>query len=299
MPRAPATARPARSRSPTAGISGTTWPSTPTPRSAGIAAACWKPPPGEAAGTGIKKEGEENAQAGQATPAREPDEDEPEGHLATRTRQRYADIRARLDKGHSQAEISRATGLARKTVRRFAHAGSADELLAEATARGSKLDEFKPYLCRRWEEGARDAAALHLELQEQGWTGSAKTVRRYVARFRKPGSAPKAPPAVPKTRQITRLLLTRPDHLDDAEQSQLARLRAGCPHIDALAGHVTAFAEMMDGLTGDKDLDPWLAAVDVADGQPELRSFANGIRADKQAVLNGLTLPFNSGSKAP
>lgn len=165
----------------------------------------------------------------------------------TRTRERYAGIRARLDAGHSQAEISRATGLTRKTVRRFAHAGSIDELLAEATARGSKLDEFKPYLCRRWGEGARDAAALHLELQKQGWAGSAKTVRRYVARFRKPGSAPEAPPAVPKTRNITRLLLTRPGHLDDAEQRQLARIRAGCPHIDALASNVTTFAEMVEG----------------------------------------------------
>jgi transposase len=223
------------------------------------------------------------------------DADGGERRLAARTLARYADIRARLDAGHSQAEVSRATGLARKTVRRFAHAESPEQLLAGAVARGSKLDEFKPYLCRRWREGARDAAALHAELQKQGWTGSAKTVRRYVAQFRQPGADPEAPPAVPKTRNITRLLLTRPDHLDAAERAQLARIRAGCPHIDALAGHVTAFAEMMDGLTGATHLDPWLAAIDAADGQPELRSFANGIRSDKEAVLNGLTLPYSSG----
>lgn len=201
---------------------------------------------------------------------------------------------ARLDAGHSQAEISRATGLARPTVRRFARAGSAEELLG-GTARGSRLDEFKPYLCRRWNEGARDGVALHAELQKKGWNGSARTVRRYLAQFREPGTAPSGPPAVPKARQITRLLLTRPDHLEPGEREQLAAIRAGCPHLDALAGHITAFAEMMDGLTGAAHLDPWLAAVEAADGQSELRSFATGIRIDKEAVLNGLTLPCSSG----
>lgn len=236
----------------------------------------------------------EREPAGMVPPDALLDEGGRERPLAARTRERYADIRARLDAGHSQAEISRATGLTTKTVRRFAQASSVGELLG-GTSRGSSLDEFKPYPCRRWGEGARDGAALHAEIQRQGWTGSARTVRRYLAQFRKPGAAPGAPPAVPKARQITRLLLTRPDHLDAAEREQLARIRADCPHIDALAGHVTAFAEMMDGLTGATDLDPWLAAVEAADGQPELRSFATGIRQDKEAVLNGLTLPYNSG----
>jgi transposase len=249
---------------------------------------------GHRAEPGDEEAGTEPEPAGAVPPDALLDEGGRERRLAARTRERYADIRARLDAGHSQAEISRATGLARPTVRRFAHAGSADELLG-GSARGSRLDEFKPYLCRRWTEGARDATALHAELRQQGWTGSARTVRRYLAQFREPGAGPSAPPAVPKARQITRLLLTRPDHLEAAEQEQLARIRAGCPHIDALAGHIAAFAEMMDGLTGATHLGPWLAAVEAADGQPELRSFANGIRSDKQAVLNGLTLPYSSG----
>ena len=249
---------------------------------------------GHRAEAGEEEAGTGREPAGTVPPDAFHDEGGRERPLAARTRARYADIRARLDAGHSQAEISRATGLARPTVRRFARAGSAEELLG-GTARGSRLDEFKPYLCRRWNEGARDGAALHAELQKRGWNGSARTVRRYLAQFREPGTAPSAPPAVPKARQITRLLLTRPDHLEPGEQEQLAAIRAGCPHIDALAGHITAFAEMMDGLTGTAHLDPWLAAVEAADGQPELRSFATGIRIDKEAVLNGLTLPCSSG----
>ena len=230
----------------------------------------------------------------QAPPDGIPDESGPEPRLATRTRERYADIRARLDAGQSKAAIIRATGLSPKTVNRFARAESIDELLVKALARESRLDEFKPYLCRRWNEGARDASVLHAELRQQGWNGSARTVRRYIAPFRATEAAPEPPPAVPKTRQITKLLLTRPDHLDADEQEQLAGVRAQCPHLDALARHVTAFAEMMTSRTGNTALDDWLAAVG-ADDQPELHSFATGIRQDKEAVLNGLSLPYSSG----
>jgi transposase len=222
------------------------------------------------------------------------DADGRERRLVTRTRERYAAIRERLDAGQPLGAISRATGLDRKTVQRFARAASVDELLVNAMNRESKLDPFTPYICQRWNEGVTDAAVLHAELRERGWTGSPQTVRRYVRPFRQALVAPEPTPAVPKPRQITRWLLTRPDHLQPDEQAQLSGIRARCPHIDALARHVTAFAEMMTARTGSRDLEAWLAAVE-ADDQPELRSFAVGIRHDQQAVVNGLTLPWSSG----
>jgi transposase len=218
----------------------------------------------------------------------------PPAPARTRTRERYAEIRGRLDAGESLSAISRATRLDRKTVQRFARAGSAGELPGKATSRESKLDQFTPCLHRRWNEGVTDAAALHAELREQGWAGSEQTVRRYVRPFRQAPAAPGPAPAVPKTRQITRWLLTRPDHLQADEQAQLQAIRARCPHIDALAGHVTAFAEMMTARTGSRDLEAWLAAVE-ADDRSGLRSLAAGIRNDQQAVTNGLTLHWNSG----
>ena len=217
-----------------------------------------------------------------------------ERRLVRRTRDRYAEIHRRLDAGESLSAISRVTGLDRKTVQRFARAGSAGELLGNATSRESKLDDFTPYLRQRWNDGVTDAAALHAELRERGWAGSEQTVRRYVRPFRQALAAPDPAPAVPKTRQITRWLLTRPDRLQADEQAQLEAIRARCPHIDALAGHVTSFAEMMTARTGSRDLESWLAAVE-ADDQAGLRSLAAGIRNDQQAVTNGLTLHWNSG----
>jgi transposase len=217
-----------------------------------------------------------------------------EGRLVTRTRERYAAVHELLQAGESLHAISRALSLSRPTVRRFARAASADELMDGATGKESKLDTFQPYIHQRWNEGVTDATALHAELRERGFAGSVRTLRRYVAPFRQ-GAVPGPVPAVPKTRQITRWLLSHPEHLKPEEQAQLSAIRASCPHIDALAGHVASFAEMMTNRTGDRDLQAWLAAVEAADGQLELRSFATGIRNDLQAVINGLTLPYSSG----
>lgn len=100
---------------------------------------------------------------------------------------------------------------------------------------------------------------------------------------------------MPKNREITRWLLSRPDHMQPDEQARLNTIRASCPHIDALAGYVASFAEMMTCRTGDRDLEAWLAAIEADDQQPDLRSFATGIRNDQQAVTNGLTLSYSSG----
>jgi transposase len=58
---------------------------------------------------------------------------------------------------------------------------------------------------------------------------------------------------------------------------------------------VTSFAKIMTARTGERDLPGWLERVD-ADDQPELRSFAAGIRLDLAAVTAGLTLPHSSGT---
>ena len=151
-----------------------------------------------------------------------------ERQTARRTRERYAEIRQRLDAGQPEAAIRRATGLDRRTVQKHARAASADELVA-GMSRESRLDEFKPYICQRWNQGLTDASQIHAELRQRGWTGSPQTVRRYVHLLRQAGPAVTPAPAVPKAREITRWLLSRPGSLDDGDQARLAAARAGLP----------------------------------------------------------------------
>ena len=91
---------------------------------------------------------------------------------------------------------------------------------------------------------------------------------------------------------MTSWILRDPATLNDEEQVKLNQVRARCPHLDALADHVTEFAKILTGRHGDR-LDAWIAA--DADDQPELHSFTTGLKQDHAAVLNGLTLPHSSG----
>ena len=204
------------------------------------------------------------------------------------------DPRAARRRAAGGRDPPRHRSLDRRTVQRYAWAASADELLA-SMSRESKLDEFKPYICQRWNQGLTDAAQLHAELAQRGWADSPQTVRRYVHLLRQAGPAVTPAPAAPKTREITRWLLSRPGSLGDGDQARLAAVRAGCAHLDALAGHIRDFAGMMTRRQGLLALDDWLTRAE-ADDQPELHSFAAGIRRDQEAVTAGLALPYSSAA---
>jgi hypothetical protein len=186
--------------------------------------------------------------------------------------------------------IMRHTGLAKETVRRFYRAATLDELLATTTdGRPSLLDEHKPCLHQRWNQGCTNVRQMHAELRERGYAGGYGTIRDYVQPFRELGAAPPAVPAPPKIREVTSWILTDPDHLDDEKKERLAQIKDRCPHLAALAAHITAFAKILTGLNGDR-LDAWITAVE-ADDQPELHSFTRGIRQT--------TTPCSTGSPCP
>jgi hypothetical protein len=79
----------------------------------------------------------------------------------------------------------------------------------------------------------------------------------------------------------------RTGSLSPSREHALVAIKDHCPHISALARHITSFAEMMTARTGDRDLEGWLTAVEAGD-QPDLRSFAVGIRNDQQAASRSI-----------
>jgi transposase len=246
-----------------------------------------EPEPEEAAGGQAAADLQQAAAAAAARRAEE-------SALAVRTRQRHEQVQALRAQGKGIKPIMRETGLAKETVRRFYRAATADELLAKIKdGRPSLLDDYKPYLHQRWNEGCTNVRQLHTELKERGFKGGYGTIRDYMLPFREAGAAPPAVPGPPKARDLASWILTDPENLGDDEKEKLARARERCPHLDALAGHVTEFAKILTGLHGDR-LDDWITAVEAHD-QPDLHSFARGIKHDHQAVLNGLTMPWSSG----
>jgi transposase len=215
--------------------------------------------------------------------------------LVTRSTARFEQFQALKAQGQGIKPIMRELGLAKETVRKFYRAASVEEVTATSRAgRPSMLDEFKPYLHERFNAGITNVSALFREIRERGYRGSLSTVADYLAPFRAVGAAPAAKPAAPKVRHVASWMLHHPDDLNDEQRLQLKQVRTACPHLDATAGHVTEFAKILTTQGGER-LDAWMAAVE-ADELPHLHRFIRGPRRDYDAVLNGLTLPHNSGA---
>ncbi|MFB8050680.1 transposase [Streptomyces rubiginosohelvolus] len=80
----------------------------------------------------------------------------PTGHrFADRTRARHA---ALLEAGHSRRLIQRQLGMTWRTVKQLADAAAPEELFTgQWQNRPSALDDYKPYLDDRWNEGFTNA----------------------------------------------------------------------------------------------------------------------------------------------
>ena len=219
------------------------------------------------------------------------------GRIADRTRARHADVHRLIAEGRNLSQLAAELGLSRNTVRRFARAASPEELLVNdgTGRRASILDEHASYLRDRWNSGCTNAAVLWQGIRGRGYQGSARQVRDYVARFRGITAVPAPSPVPPKVKTVTRWIMTRPDNLADADRASLDAILAASPELAAVTASVRAFAAMMNERRGRKLLEPWMNAA-TATGEPALRSFVTGLRADQDAVANGLSLPWSSGA---
>lgn len=227
----------------------------------------------------------------------EPEPDDQHALLRTRTQQRYEAVQQLRTQGKGLRTIADELDIDRKTVRRFAQAASAEEVIAKATSRVMLLDEFIPHLMQRWNAGCTDIATLTAELRQLGYRGSQRTVYRYLQPYRSGGKPAPHPATVkttpPKIRTVVGWIMRDPDNLRDDDGVRLKQILARCPELDATRRHVGAFAAMIRDLRGDH-LTEWIDRVRT-DDLPALHSFTTGLLHDKAAVTAGLTLAWSNG----
>ena len=225
--------------------------------------------------------------APQAAPA-------PETGLAARTRSRHTEIHAALARGLTITEISRTLKLDRATVRRYAAAATAGQLIAGARlTQAGLLGPHQAYLRQRWDDGARSTERLHAELRDRGYRGSLRTLRRLTARLRRDTAVP-APPPAPPAKKVARWILTPPGDLADDDRVALAQITARCAELNATRDLVREFADMLCRRRGER-LEAWATRAE-ASPVSELRGFARGLRKDWAAVTAGLTVSYSSGA---
>ncbi|MEU5348115.1 ISL3 family transposase [Streptomyces sp. NPDC020766] len=228
-------------------------------------------------------------------PADAPAEPRRSGRLSDRVRDQHASVHGLFGQGIGLRVIARQLGLARNTVRRLAHAATADELLVGRwTGRTSILDPFKPYLHERWSEGRATARRLFEELRERGYEGGESVVKEYVRKLREAFPHDDPPRRNPSVRDVTSWITRHPDRLNDDQAQQLKAVLARCPELEQTAQHIRAFAELMNNRQG-RHLGQWIDRVQ-SDDLPALHSFVNGLGQDLDAVVAGLSLRFSSGA---
>ncbi|MCX0270028.1 transposase [Nocardia zapadnayensis] len=179
-------------------------------------------------------EGPAAMQLGPVAPAQRLD------RTAIRNRQRFTEVQQLLSEGVSLRGIGQRLGLARGTVRRFARAESAEELLVNNRTgyRVGVLADYKPYLHQRWNDGATNAAVLFQEITARGYRGSEKTVRNYLRAFRGRTRAVEPQRKPPAVRRVTGWIMTNPANLDLDDQHDLDAILAASPELAELTAHI-------------------------------------------------------------
>lgn len=212
------------------------------------------------------------------------------------TRARHREVHALVAEGVSLRAIALKLDLDRKTVRRYACAQTADELLTADTGRRKKLDEHIPYLLQRWEQGCTNPETLHPELTGRGYKGSARAVRRLLETWRatSPQAAITAAKRPPTPRTITAIMMRPIADRSDDENAQLKRILERCDTLKRINELVSDFAGMARERHG-RHLDTWIAAANDS-GIAQIEAFADGLTKDYDAVRNGLTLDWSSGA---
>nr|WP_181923794.1 transposase [Streptomyces inhibens] len=124
-----------------------------------------------------------------------------------------------------------------------------------------------------------------------GYIGSHQRVRACIRAKRLSPDPVTARP--PSPRVVSGWILRRPETLTETDQLRLKAVLVHCPELDALTGHVRSFAQMLTERQGER-LPQWLDAV-RQDDLPNLHTLAAGINRDRDAVIAGLTLHWNSG----
>jgi transposase len=219
----------------------------------------------------------------------------PAGVQAANTRRRHAQVHALYDKGVGIGRIAEQLGLDRKTVRRYARAATADEMITTGRRGRRALAPFVSYLNQRWSEGCTDSGRLHRELERLDYLGSARSVRRWLEPLRALEHPLGHIPETPSVRQVATWLTRHPDALTSEEALRLTQITERCPELADTAGRVRGFAKIMDRLDGARRLPGWVEATAADAAQPMVRNFARTLRKDFDAVVQGLTSPFNSG----
>jgi len=221
--------------------------------------------------------------------------------------ERYHQIHDLHAKKVDTANIARQVGMSRQSVYSYLKMTAPPSRTRINRQYKPLIDPYKEYLIKRWNDGCRNAQLVYREIKEQGYTGSDQPIVRFFAQFRtkkdarkfkqadpSQETAVKAPPKRPPTAsQVAHWITFKQEQRLDWQQKYLTQLCDADPQIAQTSELIQSFTTMLRERQGER-LDEWLTQVEVQ-GVSELKSFAQGLKRDYDAVKAGLTLPWSQG----
>jgi Transposase and inactivated derivatives len=234
-------------------------------------------------------------------------QEEKSEHLHQEQVQRYHQIHDLFAKKVDTANIARQVGVSRRTVYYYLKMTEPPARTRINRQDKSRISPYKDYLVKRWNDGVRNAQQVYRELKEQGYTGSDQPIVRFFTQFRKKKDAQKfkqvdpetatpiqSPPKRPPTAsQVAHWITFKEEQRLDWQQKYLIQLCEADPDIAQAYELIQDFTTMLRERQGER-LDTWLEKVETQ-GIAELRSFAQGLKRDYDAVKAGLTLIWSQG----
>lgn len=208
---------------------------------------------------------------------------------------RYQQVVELNRQGRATQEIAWCLGMSDRTVRDWLKRGAFPEA-QKRRKRQSPFDAFAPSVLKRWQEGEHRGVKLFRELREQGYTGSDRSVYRYLSALKQ--AEGKASPCATRIQKYTPktavwLFVRDPDTLDEIEREDMVAFCQASPTLAKGYRLIQAFLAMVHQREGER-LDDWLTKVAESD-LPELHTFVSGVEKDKAAVEAGLTCSINNG----
>ena len=232
-----------------------------------------------------------------------------------RRKTRYDDVRRRASAGEGLRAISRATGLSRATVGKYARAGAFPERVLRAPVL-SIIDPYLPHLEVRFSAGCENGMQLWREVQALGFAGTAKQIRRWLQARRitfhkhtpyrwrdgiPPGAAPAAAAqTLTAPIQLAWLIVKAAEARSTDEAAVIQRIKQDI-EAGTLVRLVRRFVDLVRsaGITSKQQhasgdtLDAWLADAQSCKVRAVV-TFAAGLAQDRDAVQAALTLPWSN-----
>jgi transposase len=208
---------------------------------------------------------------------------------------RYQQVVELSRQGIATKEIAGRLGMSDRTVRDWLKQGAFPEA-QKRRKKQSSFDPFAAYVLKRWQDGEHNGLVLWQEIKNQGYTGTDRSVYRYLKTLKQTEvRATINPERIQKYSANTAiwLFVRDPKKLDEMEREDLVAFCQASADLKKAYDLLQDFLAMVHKREGHR-LDAWLVRV-AESNLPELQSFAAGVQKDKEAVRAGLTWSINNG----